>query len=67
MAGYKTYTVKILLEDGSDLMQRIQKSADTRGISFQEALEEAVQIGSWRHIADNLDFVNRANYSPVLQ
>lgn len=66
MAGYKTFTVNIVLQDGGDLMKRIQTSADNRGISFQDALQEAVDIGCWGHIERNLEMVDRA-YSTIKQ
>lgn len=59
MGKIQSYSVNIVLEEDGDLMHRIQASAEARGISFQTALEEAVNIGLWPHIARNLDMVDR--------
>lgn len=63
MANYNTYSVKILLEKGSSLEERIRRSAQERGISFQAALEEVIKIGLWKHMERNLDFVERVHCS----
>ena len=57
MGKIKSFTVSIVLDEDSDLMRRIQDSADTRGISFRTALEEAINIGLWPHIERNLNMV----------
>ena len=59
MENIKFIPVNVLLEDGGELMARIQASADARGISFEAALEEVVNIGLWPHISRNLDLLER--------
>lgn len=59
MGKIQSYTISIVLDTDSDLMRRIQASADERGISFRTALEEAVNIGLWPHIERNLNMVER--------
>lgn len=58
MAEYKHYKVEILIEQGGDLEKKIQQSAQSRGITFQQALQEAVDIGIWNHIRQNIDMVD---------
>lgn len=59
MAKFKTYSVTILLEEGSELEKRIQESAQMRGIDFTSALQESVDLGIWGHMSRNLDLVDR--------
>lgn len=66
MANFKTYSVTVLLEEGSELEKRIQESAQMRGIDFTSALQESVDIGVWGHISRNLDFVDRVYRSAKL-
>ena len=65
MASYKTYTITILLEDDGSLEQRISRSANERGISFESALSEAVEIGLWVHMERNMDLVESAYHCAV--
>ena len=59
MAKFEHYKVEILIEEDSDLEKKIQQSAQLRGITFQQALQEAVNIGIWNHIRRNIDLVDR--------
>lgn len=60
MADYKTYSVTILLENGGNLEKRIKRSAQERDISFESALQEAVDIGLWKHLEQSMDVVESA-------
>lgn len=61
MSKIAFHTVSIALEEDGELMQRLQASAAARGISFETALEDAVNIGLWPHIARNMDLIERAS------
>lgn len=66
MGKIQSYTVNIVLEEGSELMKRIAASAEARGISFCAALEEAVNIGLWPHIERNVSMVERLRKDALL-
>lgn len=59
MGSIKSFTVTIVLEEDGDLIRRLKKSAAARGIHFETALEEAVNIGLWPHISRNLEMADR--------
>lgn len=45
MAELKYYSLKIPIDPKGELHNRIKQSAEERGISFETALDEAVQVG----------------------
>ena len=59
MGKIQFISVNIALEEDGELIRRIKASADARGISFETALEDVVNIGLWPHITRNMDLVDR--------
>lgn len=59
MAIYKRKRVTVVIEEGSDIDRRVQAYAELRGISYSQALQEAVDIGLNPHMRCNLDLLER--------
>lgn len=66
MGKIQSYNISIVLDSDSDLMRRIQASADEREISFRTALEEAVNIGLWPHVERNVSMMERLRKDALL-
>lgn len=62
----KFYTVSIPLEKGGDIVRRLESIAEVRGTSFESILDDAVNIGLWKHIERNLDLLERSCNGAIL-
>lgn len=59
MAEYNEYSLTIILEKDGSLEQRIQRLAEKRNVTFQEALESVIQLGLWKFMERNMDTYER--------
>lgn len=59
MAIYKRKRVVIVIEEGSDIDRRVAAYAKLRGVSYNQALQESVDVGVYPHMRCNLDLLER--------
>ena len=57
MGKIKFYTITVAMEESGDLISRLEGVAGARGTSFESILDDAVNIGLWKHIERNLDLL----------
>ena len=59
MEIYKNKRVVIVIEEGSDIDRRVQAYAKLRGKSYNQALQESVEVGVYHHMRSNLELLER--------
>lgn len=57
MANYATFLVPVPVEVGSNLLERLEKTAKRTGLSLQDVVETTVQLGVYGTISRNLDLL----------
>ena len=57
MAKFVTYQVAVPIELGSELAQRLEKAAERSGLSVQQVVDIAVQLGIYGQISRNLALI----------
>ena len=57
MAKFVTCQVAVTIELGSELAQRLEKTAERSGLSVQQVVDIAVQLGIYGQISRNLALI----------